>query len=80
MAQEPAGDGRHVSVTVRLTGVEAAEIDAVRGKVSRGTWLRDAALAAVRPAPKGNPKNCKHENMRLHRGYCPDCETMAVKR
>ena len=39
-------------------------------------------VSAVEPAPKPrrDPKTCKHQNMALHRGYCPDCETMAVKK
>jgi hypothetical protein len=71
---------RTVAVAVRLTEAEAAEIDAARGAVDRRTWVREAALAAARPAPRRSPKNCKHEGMRLHRGWCPDCESLAVKK
>lgn len=73
-------DVRRVVISVRVNEAEAAEIDAARGTADRGTWLRDVALAAARPAPKRNPKNCKHEGMKLHRGWCPDCETIAVKK
>lgn len=71
---------RDIIVSVRLNEAEAAGIDAARGPVERGAWMREAALAAARPAPKKNPKACKHEGMRLHRGWCPDCESMAVKK
>lgn len=71
---------REVIVSVRLSNAEAAEIDAARGTADRGTWLREVALAAARPEPKKNPKNCRHDGMKLHRGWCPDCESMAVKK
>ena len=94
---------REVTMSVRVSDAEAAEIDAARGPADRGTWLRDVALAAARkparapravpgaaerPAtspvadrgPRRDPKTCKHANMRLHRGWCPDCESMAVKK
>lgn len=71
---------RGIVVSVRLSEAEAAEVDAARGATERGAWIREAALAAARPAPKQNPKACKHAGMKLHRGWCPDCETMAVKK
>jgi hypothetical protein len=79
MTQESAGDGRHISVTVRLTDAEAAEIDGLRGKVGRGPWIRGAALASARPQPKQGGK-CKHENLRLVKGVCPDCGLYAVRK
>ena len=71
---------RSVIVKVRLTEAEAAEVDAARGPAERSAWIRSAALAAARPAPKRNPRNCKHDGMRLTKGWCPDCESMAVKK
>jgi len=71
---------REIIVSVRLSDAEAADIDAARGPVERGAWMREAALSAARPAPKQNPKTCKHAGMKLHRGWCPDCESMAVKK
>lgn len=79
MTQEPAGDSRHISVTVRLTDAEAAEIDALRGKVGRGPWIRDAALTSARPQSKQTGK-CRHENLRLVKGVCPDCGVFAVRK
>jgi hypothetical protein len=71
---------REIVASVRLNEAEAAEIDAARGTADRGTWLRDVALAAARPAPKKNPRACKHEGMRLVKGVCPDCNQYAVKK
>ena len=66
--------------SVRLTESEAAEIDAARGTADRSAWVRDVALEAARPAPRKNPKNCKHENLRMVKGVCPDCGTFAVRK
>jgi hypothetical protein len=71
---------RGIVISVRLSEAEAALVDAARGADERGAWIREVALAAATPAPKRNPKNCKHEGMKLHRGWCPDCESMAVKK
>lgn len=71
---------RSVIVKVRLTEAEAAEVDAARGPAERSAWIRSAALAAARPAPKRKPGNCKHEGLRLAKGVCPDCSTWAVKK
>ena len=67
-------------MSVRVSEDEAALIDAARGPAERGTWLREAALAAASPAPRRNPKACKHENMRLTKGVCPDCLQYAAKK
>lgn len=71
---------RSVIVKVRLTEAEAAEVDAARGPAERAAWIRSAALAAARPAPKRSPRNCKHEGLRLAKGVCPDCQSWAVKK
>ena len=70
---------------MRLTEAEAAQIDEARAGAKREWWIRTAALAAAREQAqqqkaKRNPKNCKHEGMRLAKGVCPDCQTWAVKK
>lgn len=84
MTREPSGTGRHVSVTVRLTGAEAAEVDRARGTSRRETFLRAAGLAVARaqagawkaaalvevPEPKGCPP---HPRRRVIRGLCGRC-------
>lgn len=80
MPAEPAGSGRHVTVTVRLTGTEAADIDRARGGAGRAEWIRDAALGAARPPARRPARSCKHENLRMVKGVCPDCGTFAVRK
>lgn len=83
MPQEPSGTGRHVTVTVRLTGAEAAQLDRARGTSKRETFLRVAGLAAARakvaekkpgfievPEPKACPP---HPRRRVLRGLCGAC-------
>ena len=50
--------------------------------LSRGdrAALQHEAERAPERGPRRDPKNCKHEGLRLTKGYCPDCETMAVKK
>jgi hypothetical protein len=80
VTQEQAPAARKVTMSIRVSEAEAAEIDAARGPADRGTWLRDVALKAARPAPRKNPKACRHEGMRLVKGVCPDCHQYAVKK
>lgn len=83
MPPEPSGTGRHVTVTVRLTGAEAAELDRARGTSRRETFLRAAGIAAARaqartrkaglvevPEPEGCPP---HPRRRVIRGLCGRC-------
>lgn len=118
MSRQPDPDGHRIHVNIKLSGPEAEIIDAARGDLERGPWMRQAALAVARrdsgiplltslggiplppgtitavsawredgelkvsaanvanvapdtPAPK--PRNCKHPNLRLTKGVCPDC-------
>jgi hypothetical protein len=53
------------------------------GTGTDGEPVVHAAAINIGPAeqkPKRDPKTCRHENMRLHRGWCADCETIAVKK
>jgi len=51
---KPAGEKRGASVTGRLTPAELAQLDAGRGALPRGEWLRTLALA--RRLPRGIPE------------------------
>ena len=31
------------------------------------------------PEPERKPKNCKHPNMRMSKGVCPDCQEWVTK-
>lgn len=42
---KPAAEQRRHAVSCRLTDVELARLDELRGEVSRGEWLRLAAMA-----------------------------------
>lgn len=84
MPPEPSGTGRHVTMTVRLTSAEAAEIDRARGTSRRETFLRAVGLAAARalaaerkaarlvevPEPKGCPP---HPKRRVIKALCGAC-------
>jgi GIY-YIG catalytic domain len=76
----------------KFSEAEIAEIDAVRGTVSRSEWLRTACLHAARgeitvapttplstETPQPQPKSCKHPNFRGVKGVCPDCNTWIGK-
>ena len=49
VARPKSPDGKRVPMSVRFSEPEAEEIDAARGSMDRGSWLREAALAAARP-------------------------------
>jgi hypothetical protein len=49
----PANDRRTHCVSVRLNPAELAQLDAKRGRLARGEWLRAAALHHLPPAPPG---------------------------
>ena len=51
---KPAGEKRGTSVTGRLTPAELAQLDAGRGALPRGEWLRTLALA--RQLPRAIPE------------------------
>ena len=51
---KPAGEKRGASVTGRLTPAELAQLDAGRGALPRGEWLRTLALA--RRLPRAIPE------------------------
>jgi len=51
MARPRKPDGRRVHENVMLSEAEAAVIDAARGDVKRGPWIRQAALDAARREP-----------------------------
>lgn len=44
-APKPAAEQRRHAVSCRLTDAELARLDELRGEVSRGEWLRLAAMA-----------------------------------
>ena len=47
----PEADLRSHCVSVRLNPTELAQLDAKRGRLARGEWLRAAALHRLPPAP-----------------------------
>lgn len=47
MPRKPTPDGRRVHVNIRVSEPEAALLDSVRGQLSRGPWMRAAALEAA---------------------------------
>jgi hypothetical protein len=48
MARPKSQDGRRVHVNIKLSEAEAAAIDAIRGNLERGPWMRQVALEAAR--------------------------------
>lgn len=54
MARTKTPDGKRVGISAKFSEPEAAEIDAARGGMQRGPWLRLAALAAARDGQPGN--------------------------
>lgn len=55
MAREKSPEGRRVPVSFKLTDAEAGLVDAARGALERGPWMRQAALEAA----KGNTGTAK---------------------
>jgi hypothetical protein len=87
MSRQPSAEPRRTTVTVKLSGGEAAEVDRARGTTERATWLRETALRAARgqlvPAPARTERqagSCKHEGLRLAKGVCPDCRRWVTKK
>ncbi len=79
MADAKPSAARSVTVTVRLSETEAAEVDAARGTFGREAWMRAAVLAAARERAaqqkaKRDPKACPpHPKRRVIRGLCGAC-------
>lgn len=70
----PAGAARTVTVTVRLTGAEAADVDRARGAQARADWIRGTALEAARPQRREPGKACPpHPKRRVLKGLCGAC-------
>lgn len=67
MARKQTPDGRRVTVCAKLSEPEAAAVDTARGTLTRGTWLRMAALAYLgtdpgrqdTPQPTAKPKQTR---------------------
>lgn len=99
MSRPKSPDGHRHHVNIKLSDAERDAIDAVRGDLERGPWMRQAALSVAygysgipqpergqphatgitaQAAPK--PKNCKHQNLRMAKGVCPDCKTYVTKK
>ena len=70
---------RNVTVTLRLTEAEAAEIDEARGSAKREWWIRTAAVVVAQERiaqrnAKRDPKACPpHPKRRVIRGFCGAC-------
>lgn len=68
-------------MSARFTEDEAEAIDAVRGSVERGPWLRILALAALAAAKRQQPPagraatkdGCPHPKARVIKGFCHAC-------
>jgi hypothetical protein len=87
MARTKTRDGKRVGISSKFSELEAAEIDAARGGMQRGPWLRQAALAAARgdrgPAAREDlpepvyfgesAPDCRHPSGRVEDGVCQDC-------
>ena len=55
MARKKTADGRRVTVCLKLSEPEAAQVDQARGKTTRGAWARAAVLAAIVAEPSSRP-------------------------
>jgi hypothetical protein len=61
MGRQRQPDGRRVTVSTKLSDAETAALDAARGLVTRGAWLRGAAMAAAeQQTPPGPPARPLH--------------------
>jgi hypothetical protein len=56
MARKKTPDGRRNGISAKFSDGELAEINAARGSVPPGTWLREAALAYLRPSRRRVPE------------------------
>jgi len=95
MARPKTPDGHRHHVNIKLSDAEAAVIDAARGDLERGPWMRKAALSVARrdsgipqqgrdnrapEPPSSPPRKCRHPNLRIAKGVCPDCSTYVASR
>ena len=55
MARKKTADGRRVTVCLKLSEPEAAQVDQARGRTTRGEWARAAVLAAIVAEPSPRP-------------------------
>ncbi len=72
-----------ITITVRVSEKEAAEIDVARGGQSRASWVAVAittALNAAKPAPKRKVEAgaCPHPRGRVIKGFCYRCGKPAI--
>lgn len=80
MPRPKSPDGKRVPMSTRFSEPESAEIDAARGSMERGPWLRLAALTAlerqqkpsVPAARQAKPGACPHRL--LSGAYCKICQ------
>lgn len=70
---------------VRKAAARQAEVQAPRAAAGTVTFLEPGGVPVASepvpevPAAKRGPKNCKHPNMRLSKGVCPDCSEWVSK-
>ena len=51
-------------------------------EVIRAAGLPSGTVSVVEPEPDDapTPKNCKHRNLRMAKGVCPDCSTYVTSK
>lgn len=71
--------------TERIPWMREAILAAARGAAGNGnpgvpeTGNRSPGKTPDRGGPRETAKPCKHRNMRMSKGICPDCQTWVVK-